>query len=106
MDSTSVVGAGDGAETLLPCCVPDLELANKPVHFVPLEAKINSDGWEIILDKVLVAKPEEEGRFANPLIPHNHHLESVVVLLDHPHRQKLRIYMIISPWLIFALQIQ
>lgn len=81
--NTSIICAGDGSKSLLSGRIPNLQLANETINLMSFESKIDTNGWQVIFDKVTIAEPKEERRFAHSLISDDDHLESVVVLLNH-----------------------
>ena len=60
-----VVGIGDGPVSLLAGRVPDLQL-HFPVAVVDgAEAKVDSDRCRVVLDEVIICKPDEQARLAD-----------------------------------------
>eukprot|EP00421_Protoceratium_reticulatum_P000299 CAMPEP_0168370694 /NCGR_PEP_ID=MMETSP0228-20121227/7393_1 /TAXON_ID=133427 /ORGANISM="Protoceratium reticulatum, Strain CCCM 535 (=CCMP 1889)" /LENGTH=213 /DNA_ID=CAMNT_0008383569 /DNA_START=16 /DNA_END=656 /DNA_ORIENTATION=- len=57
---TAVVGAGDGAEALLPSGVPDLELDVLLVHGNGLEAEVHTNRSDVAVSERIVRKTQEE----------------------------------------------
>ena len=88
-ENTSVVSAGDGPESLLARGVPNLQLAHLSLDLVHLEAEIDADGGQVVVDEVVVAVPDEEGGLADALVAHDHHLEEEILLFDHNYYHRV-----------------
>ena len=66
--NTSIVVAGDGHKTFLPCSIPDLELAYFIVNFEHSEPEIDADGGEVVFDEIIITESEKERGFADALV--------------------------------------
>jgi hypothetical protein len=58
--SSPVVATGDGSESLLSCCVPDLQLDGLPVHLDRANLEVNTDRADVAVDVGVVRESEEE----------------------------------------------
>ena len=61
----AVVGRGDGAEALLACRVPDLELDRLALEFDGADLEVYADGRDVRLGVGVVCEAEEEARLAD-----------------------------------------
>ena len=57
--STSIVRGGDGLESILTSCVPNLELDYLAINIYGLDFEVHTDGRHEIVVEVVVHKPDE-----------------------------------------------
>ncbi len=55
---TFIVSVGNSSESLLSCCIPDLQFNIFLVTIYSFESKINTDGSHIILIELIISKPK------------------------------------------------
>ena len=76
--SALVVRGGDGLESLLTSCVPNLQLAHFVVRLESPDLEINTDCWHEIVVELVVRESEEEARLADSGVSNHENLEEVV----------------------------
>lgn len=81
--STAVVGGCYCTKALLTCSVPNLQFAHFSIDLGHFEAKINSDGWKVVIDKLVVAESDEERGLSDALVAYDDDLEEEVLFFDH-----------------------
>jgi hypothetical protein len=72
---TFIVAACDGPKSFLASRVPDLKLDTRSIDAESLESEVHSDGAEVHVAESVIAKTEQQGRFADCAISGDHHLE-------------------------------
>eukprot|EP00429_Kryptoperidinium_foliaceum_P114298 CAMPEP_0176317086 /NCGR_PEP_ID=MMETSP0121_2-20121125/69064_1 /TAXON_ID=160619 /ORGANISM="Kryptoperidinium foliaceum, Strain CCMP 1326" /LENGTH=264 /DNA_ID=CAMNT_0017659311 /DNA_START=231 /DNA_END=1022 /DNA_ORIENTATION=- len=75
----AVVAAGDGAEALLPSCVPDLQPAHLAVEVQRANLEVHADGAHVLLGVRAVGESEEEAGLPDAGVADEQDLEEVVV---------------------------
>lgn len=83
--STTVVTASYTAESLLTCCVPDLNLDSFPTNVDPLTAELNPKCLRGVLLELPLNKVVQETRLASARVSYDDELEEEVVLLRFYH---------------------
>ena len=83
MKNTPIVCTGDGSESFLSSSVPNLQFAHLASNLVHFKPKIDSNGGEVVINEVVVAVPDEEGRLADSLVAHDDNFEEKILLFDH-----------------------
>ena len=85
-----IVCARDCSKSLLPSCVPDLELYNisidcdgPTINADILEPEVHSDGGEVALLKRVVCEPTEQGGLADRTVAHDDYFEEIIVFSNH-----------------------
>ena len=58
--STPIVSTSDGPKSLLSSSIPDLKFTHFACDLVHFEPEIDSDGRQVIIDKVVIAVPDKE----------------------------------------------
>ena len=81
--TTPIVSTSDGPKSLLSSSIPDLKFTHFACDLVHFEPEIDSDGRQVIIDKVVIAVPDEEWRFADTLISNDDDFEEKILLFDH-----------------------
>jgi len=81
--SASVVARSEGAEALLPSCVPNLQLNHVVFVLHGLELEIDADRIEKVLIEGVLGVAEQQARLAHSTVPDDQHLEQVVIVLVH-----------------------
>jgi len=85
MNNTSIISAGNGAKPLLARSVPDLQFACLPIQFNHLESKVDTNGREVVINKIIVTESDEERRLADSLIAHYYYLKKKILLFYHSY---------------------
>ena len=81
--STPIVSTSDGPKSLLSSSIPDLKFTHFACNLVHFEPEIDSDGGQIVINKVVIAVSNEEWRFADTLIAYDDDFEEKILLFDH-----------------------
>jgi len=87
---STIVGRGDGAETFLSCCIPNLELDRLAVQLDGADLKVHTDGADIALCVCVVCKTEEKTALADTTVANKKELEEVIVFGIHVEMKKTK----------------
>lgn len=82
-ENTAVVSTSDGPESFLTSGIPDLQFAGFPINFCHFEPEVYSDGWQVVVDEVIITETDEEGRLAHALVADDDYFEEEILLFDH-----------------------
>lgn len=80
---TLIIGWRDSTESLLPCCVPNLELYVLVLHLHCLEPKINTDGGKVAFVEAIFGKLCQNRRLADSRAAYQYQLHKQIVILYH-----------------------
>lgn len=83
MSGTSVVGAGNGPESLLTGGVPDLKFADFVIDIEHSEPEINTDGSEVVLDEVIIAESKKKRGLSDALVSNKNDFKDVILFFYH-----------------------
>jgi hypothetical protein len=86
--STAVVAAGDCSESLLPCCVPNLQLDCLPIQLDSTDFKVNPDCADVALQVRIICKPQKKARLSNTRISNQQQLEKIIIFRIHLARRR------------------
>ena len=74
----TVVTAGDGAEALLPGCVPDLKLYALAVQLDRPDFKVHSNGGNVGLGVCVIGKTQQQAGLSDTRVTNEKKFEKVV----------------------------